>query len=166
MGQKNRNAWSDLADAGEPFNFALVAPIPPPSPLSRIHVLAYQQIPDHQRGVVLTIYDNARAHNRPTSAAAVIPQHVNKEDLVRSAGLDFECGLRTPDVQCNVWYRAMKFCSKALGLNTVLVFTSLFIDSHWFRGRLVKMKRTRTFTLCNKEEGCRTKRVSARMIQL
>ena len=49
-----RNAWTDFVEIDEPLHFAFVHPVPPPSPLNRIHVLVFQQIPDHLRGAVIT----------------------------------------------------------------------------------------------------------------
>ena len=121
-----RNAWSDLADVDEPFSFVFVNPVPPPSPLDRIHVLAFQQIPADQSGVIITKYDNALLQGAPTSTAAVVPQQVTHEDLLRCAGTALECSLRRSQVQCSTWHigteiRDQPFAtSHGLGFNVLI----------------------------------------------
>ena len=107
-----RTAWTDYVDVDAPLQLAFVHPVPPPSPLNRIHVLAFQHIPDHMRGAVLTSYDNALYQGRPRSVAMTVPHQVTREDLIRNAGLALDCDFRT-QVQCSTWFEGTEILQNA-----------------------------------------------------
>ena len=109
-----RNIWTDLIDADAPFIFAFVHPVPPPSPLDRIHVLAMQQIPDDCRGVVITRYDNALYQGAPVSVAAVVPAVIDRDVLFRHTDLAFGSPSHDPRAHCSVWYGGQELLHQPL----------------------------------------------------
>ena len=77
--------------------------VPPPHPVGQVHVLAFQQIAEDFKGVVITTYDSELRQNTPFSAAAILLRTANPDDLVESAGKtrDFST---LPGVICNAWH--------------------------------------------------------------
>ena len=128
-----RNVWTDLVDADAPFIFAFVQPVPPPSPLDRIHVIAMQQIPDDMRGVVITRYDNALYQGAPVSAAAVVPALIDQHALIRHTGLAFGSLVPDTSVNCRVWHGGQEILHQptpvqhGYGFN-VIIHRSLLVD--------------------------------------
>ena len=111
--------------------FAFVHPVPPPSPLDRIHVLAMQQIPDDYRGVVITSYDNALYQGAPVSAAAVVPAVIDRDVLFRHTDLAFGSPSHDPRAHCSVWYGGQELLHQPLliehgyGFNVIIHRPSL-----------------------------------------
>ena len=99
-----RGIWSDLVDVDEAMIFAFVHPVPPPSPLDRIHVLVMQQVPEDARGVVITKYDNALYHGEPVSVATVVPAVLDRDTLILHTSRAFGSIPFGTHMHCSTWH--------------------------------------------------------------
>ena len=122
-----QRAWSDVADASAPMDLAFVKPVPPPSPLDRIHILAMQSMSFDSRGIVVSRYDNALQQGRPSAAALVVPTPCDKQTVLQLAkivGKDFPS---SSEDHCSLWKEGLEITDEmsfdmqhGLGFNAII----------------------------------------------